>query len=84
MLSRNSNGIYMPVSKVLEKISHEREALGKAAYPVIPSWAKFRMELQHLLTRYKYRKLIKIDDYAFKKLNKEMFVNDKRQEIPNR
>lgn len=73
-LSRNKNGKYLPVTDVLNFISAERFKRGKEKYPVLPRRVKFRMELQHLFTRYKYRKLVKIDDYTFKKLNKEMFV----------
>jgi hypothetical protein len=74
MLSRNPNGVYVPVSRVLATISHEREASERAAYPVIPLWAKFWMEVRHLWTRFKYRKLIKLDDYAFKALDDKMFT----------
>jgi hypothetical protein len=76
-LSANPNGLYKPVSFVLNEIVETRKSNGQAPYPKIPTSAKFRMEFQHLLTRVKYRKLVKLDDYAFKNLNKEMFVNKK-------
>lgn len=76
-LSENKNGIYLPVSQVLGKIVERRKEKGENPYPDIPRTAKFIMELRHLLTRVKYRKVVKIDDYAFKNLNKEMFVQEK-------
>ena len=75
-LSNNQNGIYIPVSELLEKIADTRINKGKNPYPVIPAHVKFNMELRHLLTRIKYRKMFKLDDYAFKKLNRKMFVKD--------
>ena len=76
MLSENSNGWYAPVSTILEYICEQRKQQNKEEYPILPRMSKFRMEFQHLLTRVKYRKLLKLDDYAFKKLNKDMFVNE--------
>lgn len=75
-LAKNKNGVYIPVSKVLDKIVEERKERGEKLYPEIPLVTKFFMELRHLLTRIKYRKFVKIDDYAFKNLNKEMFVKE--------
>jgi hypothetical protein len=76
-LSANPNGFYKPVSFVLNEIAETRKSNDKTPYPEISVFAKFRMEFQHLLTRVKYRKLVKLDDYAFKNLNKEMFVSEK-------
>jgi len=73
-LSKNPNGLYIPVSSVLSRIVAERRRRKQALFPVIPRYAKLRMELQHLWTRYKYRKIIRIDDYAFKHLKSEMFT----------
>jgi len=73
-LSENPNGIYIPVSELLEKIADQRKDKGLNAYPEIPILAKSFMEFRHLLTRFKYRKLLKLDDYAFKNLKKEMFI----------
>lgn len=74
MLAENPNGIYLPVTKTLDAIAENRELAGKVKYPVIPAFGKFILEFKHLLTRVKFRKIIKIDDYAFKNLKKEMFV----------
>lgn len=73
-LSQKKNGIYIPVSSLLEEIINSRKEANLEAFPVIPASYKFFMELKHLITRVKYRKLLKIDDYAFKNLDKEMFV----------
>ena len=73
-LADNPNGKYIPVSEVLEQIAAQRRKKLKTAYPKIPAFTKFIMEIRHLLTRIKYRKLIKLDDYAFKNLKKEMFL----------
>ncbi len=70
ILADNKDGIYIPVSNVLEEIAEKRARQGGQKYPVIGSYAKFSMELTHLLTRIKYRKILKLDDYAFKKLEK--------------
>ncbi|GAH75176.1 unnamed protein product, partial [marine sediment metagenome] len=56
MLSRNPNGIYMPVTRVLKRIAAKRERNRQQPYPVLPWMVKLRMELQHLWTRIKYRK----------------------------
>jgi hypothetical protein len=74
-LSSNRNGIYLPITKILNEIANSRIMRGNEPYPVIPLHYKFRMEILHLLTRLKYRKIHKIDDYAFKGLNKDMFIN---------
>jgi len=75
ILSDNENGIYMPVSDVLDAIAEKRVKQGTVKYPVIGSYAKFKMELTHLLTRVKYRKILKLDDYAFKELQKSQFID---------
>lgn len=75
ILSNNQNGIYIPVSKVLERIAENRAVKGGVKYPVIGSYVKFRMELTHLFTRIKYRKILKLDDYAFKELEKNQFIH---------
>lgn len=66
-LSAYKNGRFIPVSVVLNTIAQQREKAGKVPFPTLPNAVKFRMELMHLITRFKYRNLIKIDDYAFKK-----------------
>lgn len=73
LLASNPNGKNIPVSQMLDEIVRQRIKNGKEPFPKIPVWVKFRMEFQHLITRIKYRKLLKIDDYSFKKLKKEMF-----------
>jgi hypothetical protein len=75
-LSENKNGIYIPVSELLLNIAKKRQQEGNNPYPVIPNHKKFLMEFRHLLTRFKYRKLIKLDDYEFKNLKKEMFLKN--------
>lgn len=74
MLSSNTNGNYIPVSNVLKNIADNRIQQGKTPYPVLPNLVKTRMEFQHLLTRIIFRKIIKLDDYAFKNLNAKMFT----------
>lgn len=73
-LTENPNGKYIPVSDVLTSIAESRKTNGSPPYPVIPPYYKVIMELRHLITRVKYRKFIKLDDYAFKNLKKEMFI----------
>lgn len=75
ILSDNENGIYKPVSKILDEMAEKRVEKGDVKYPVINSYAKIKMEIIHLLTRVKYRKILKLDDYAFKKLKKNQFVD---------
>lgn len=73
-LADNPAGQYMPVSALLNTLADERRDQGKEPYPVLPALAKFFMEFRHLYTRVRYRQFLKLDDYAFKELNKEMFV----------
>ena len=73
-LTNQKDGNYMPVSQLLDLRAEERRLKGKAPYPTISWFYKFRLELLHLLTRVYYRKFNKIDDYAFKDLDKDMFV----------
>lgn len=75
MLASNPNGVYMPVTQTLDAIVEKRCKAGKKPYPVISTFDKFCLEFKHLLTRLKFRKIVKIDDYAFKSLNKDMFIN---------
>lgn len=76
MLKSNVNGVYRPVSHVLNKIAEKRFADGKEKYPVIGGFRKFGMEVKHLITRIKYRKFLKIDDYAFKDLENNQFLGN--------
>ena len=64
----------MPVTKTLDTIAENREKLGKEKYPTISYIYKTWLEIKHLLTRVKYRYFVKLDDYAFKDLNADMFV----------
>ena len=73
-LSKKKNGIFKPVSKILNDIASEREQNGKTKFPNISYLKKFQYEIYHLLTRIYFRKIFKIDDYGFKNLNKEMFT----------
>jgi hypothetical protein len=74
MLSKKTNGNYVPVSKVLTEIKDKRIKENKTPYPKISLYKKFIMEFVHLFTRVYFRKIVKIDDYAFKDLNAEMFL----------
>jgi hypothetical protein len=74
MLSKNLNGNYVPVSQVLNNIKDKRILDNKKPYPTISRFKKFTMEFVHLFTRVYFRKVVKIDDYAFKDLNAEMFL----------
>ena len=60
-LSQKSSGWFVPVSTVLDYLMENR-----TVDSVITRTAKFRLEFLYLLIRYKYRKIIKIDDYSFK------------------
>lgn len=75
ILSDNENGVYKPVSNVLDEIAEKRVERGDMKYPVINSYAKIKMELFHLFTRVNYRKILKLDDYAFKRLDKNQFID---------
>ena len=50
--------------------------MGLNPYPKINSIQKFKFEFLHLITRIYYRKFLKIDDYSFKNLKKEMFLKN--------
>jgi len=60
-LSQKNSGWYVPVSTVLDYLMENR-----AGNTAISGMARFRLEFLYLLIRYKYRKIIKIDDYSFK------------------
>jgi hypothetical protein len=74
-LVSQKGGTYLPVSELLDQRAEERRSKGKQPYPTISLWYKFRLELIHLWTRVYYRKFNKIDDYAFKGLDKDMFLD---------
>lgn len=74
LLAGNPSGHYLPVSGLLDILAEERREKGQEPYPLLPLYAKFLMEIRHLFTRVKYRRFLKLDDYAFKELNKNMFV----------
>ncbi len=57
------DGWFVPVSTVLDFLLETRSADLK-----ITRLEKLKLEFLHLLTRLKYRRFIKLDDYAFKKL----------------
>jgi hypothetical protein len=65
---------FMPVTALLNRRADQRQTSGKKAYPIIGRFAKLRLEVLHLSTRIYYRFIDRQDDYAFKDLNKEMFV----------
>lgn len=75
-LKTKKNGVFIPVTDLLDKIVKNRKVSGKAPYPTINLFTKFKYELIHLLTRIYFRKVIKIDDYAYKNLNEEMFIKN--------
>ena len=75
-LSSKKNGVFRPVSQTLNDIANERKSMGLNPYPKINSIQKFKFELLHLITRIYYRKFLKIDDYSFKNLKKEMFLKN--------
>lgn len=74
MLSNNPNGVYKPLSYVLDYIANKRKENSQCTYPIISNFEKFNLEIRHLLTRIYFRKFLKMDDYSFKGLNKEMFL----------
>lgn len=60
-ISSKGTGLYIPVSEVLEYLLKVR---GNERY--LTSFKRFKLELLHLSTRFKYRYINKIDDYHFK------------------
>jgi len=76
ILTKKSGGVYMPVSAILNSIVEDRKKRGEELYPSVPLYSKYLMELRHLMTRVKYRKIFRIDDYAFKGLSKNMFKGE--------
>jgi len=63
-LGRKKTGLYLPVGEVLNLLLEKKIENNIPEY--IPFWFKKRIELHSLLTRIKYRYLIKKDDYHFK------------------
>lgn len=63
-ISKKNNGWFMPVSTVLDYLMEN-----KTRNIVIPKIKKFKLELLYLFIRFKYRTILKIDDYTFKKSN---------------
>jgi len=61
-LSKKRTGWFVPVSTVLDHMRNTRDMDVS-----IPLLTRYRMELSYLLTRFKYRKILKIDDYFFKR-----------------
>lgn len=76
-LTSKPNARFLTVSDLLNEIVEERKSKGKIEYPVIKYYQKFRLEFLHLLTRIYYRKFNRIDDYAFKDLDRDMFIETK-------
>ncbi len=60
-LSKKRSGWFVPVSTVMDHLLSARDVDRS-----IPLLTRYWMELSYLLTRFKYRKIIKIDDYYFK------------------
>ncbi|MDC0568425.1 hypothetical protein OAP01_10350 [Akkermansiaceae bacterium] len=75
LLSKKTNGSYIPLSLVLDNIKEKRVQNGEKPYPKMSLPRKFLMEILHLLTRIYFRKIVKIDDYSFKNLDAKMFRN---------
>jgi len=63
-ISQKNNGWFVPVSTVLDFLIKN-----KTSDIVIPRIVKLKMELLYLFVRFKYRRILKIDDYIFKKSN---------------
>jgi len=76
MMKESNAGIFLTVSELLETIADKREINGEKRYPLISRHQKMRLEYIHLLTRLQYRLFFKIDDYAFKGLERKLFVED--------
>lgn len=55
-------GWFVPVSNVLDYLMDKRDDK-----LIIPKLFQLKLELLYLFTRFKYRKIFKIDDYTFKK-----------------
>jgi len=72
-LTSKKNCVSMPVSSLLEERIENRKKQGREPTPTIPWLAKAILEIKHLLTRYKYRHIFKLDDYTYKNLNSKMF-----------
>ena len=64
-IGKKNNGLFIPVSEVLEILNKNKIHNGVPAY--IPKLKKFKIEFLSLFTRMKYRYINKIDDYHFKK-----------------
>jgi len=62
-LSSKKTGWFVPDTPLL---NHLRKCGAKAGR-TLPWMAKYRFQMSYLVTRFKYRKIIKIDDYAFKR-----------------
>lgn len=74
-LTSKKGGNYLPVSQLLDFRAEQRRQRGEPPYPTMSRLRKFRLELIHLLTRVYFRKFNRLDDYAFKNLDKDMFVD---------
>jgi len=72
-LASKNSCVSVPVSRLLGEMMENRNRQGREPTPRIPLLAKAILESKHLLTRYKYRHILKLDDYAYKSLNNEMF-----------
>lgn len=77
-LADNVNARCIPVSEVLEGIAERRRKNGDEPFPRLSRLSKFRMELSHLATRIKFRRIVRLDDYAFKELRRDMFVQNEK------
>jgi len=62
-ISSKDTGLCIPVSELLEHLLRVREG-----DQYLTSLKRFRLELWHLLTRFKYRYVNQIDDYTFKQV----------------
>ena len=69
-ISQRNNGWFVPVSTVLDFLVEN-----KTRNIVIPRIVKLKLELLYLFVRFKYRRIIKIDDHTFKKCNEYLSIN---------
>lgn len=63
-LGNKKTGLYLPVGEVLDLLLERKIENNIPEY--LPFWFKKRIELQSLITRIKYRYIVKKDDYHFK------------------
>ena len=63
-LGKKQTGWYIPVNEVLDFLLEKKKERSASDY--MPGWFRKKLELQSLMTRIKYRYLIRRDDHHFK------------------